>query len=103
MIDHPDNLVLMHLRELRSDLVETRADLKTEMRSLRADVASDLAAMDARSDAAHKSTREQIVGLRRAVTEYHSAVVGHGVLISEIDARVRRLEQHLNMPPIDVY
>jgi len=88
MIDHPDNLVVRHLRELRSDLVETRADLKTEMRSLRADVASDLAAMDARSDAAHKSTREQIVGLRRAVTEYHSAVVGHGVRESDVSSSI---------------
>lgn len=98
MTDQPDNLVLRHLRELRSDIGEVNAEVK----SLRADVASDLAAMDAMNNAAHKATREQIVGLRRAVTEYHSAVVGHGVFISEIDARVRRLGQHLNMPPIDV-
>lgn len=45
------------------------------MRSLRADVASDLMAT-------RKELSDQIVGLRRAVVEYHSAVIGHGVLIS---------------------
>ena len=48
-----------------------------------------------------KETSEQIAGLRRAVVEYHSAVLGHGVLISELEARVRRIEQHLSLPSID--
>ncbi len=48
-----------------------------------------------------KDTREQIVGLRRAVVEYHSAVVGHGLIISELEERVRRLEQHLNLPSLE--
>ena len=37
--------------------------------------------------------------LREAVTMYHASVLGHGVLISELDARVRRIEHHLNLPP----
>ena len=77
------------------------AELRSDIHSLRADVASDLATMQAKNDAEHKATRElgQIVGLRRAVVEYHSVVIGHGVLISELEARVRRVEQHLNLPP----
>jgi hypothetical protein len=43
--------------------------------------------------------RSEVSGLRQAVVEYHSAVIGHGVLISELDARLRRVEQHLNLPP----
>ena len=35
----------------------------------------------------------QVVGLRQAVDDYHAAVVGHGVLIGELDERVTRLEQ----------
>ncbi len=100
MADEPDNLVLQLLRQLREDVAannarmdELRAELKSDMHSLRADVASDLLAMQARNDAEHKATREQIVGLRRAVVEYHSAVLGHGALISDLEARVRRLEQ----------
>jgi len=27
-------------------------------------------------------------------------VLGHGILISELDERVRRIEQHLNLPPV---
>jgi hypothetical protein len=104
MTDEPENLVLELLRQLRADVAQTnlridvlRDELKGDMHSLRADVAADLLAMQAKNDADHKATREmvaqQIAGLRQAVVEYHSAVVGHGVLISDLDARVRRLEQ----------
>ncbi len=37
--------------------------------------------------------------LREAVTSYHASVLGHGILISELDARVRRIEHHLDLPP----
>ena len=111
MSGEPENLVLELLRGLRADvanldakLSDTKAELKSDIRSLRADVASDLATMRAENDAEHKATRkhlgDQIVGLRRAVVEYHSVVVGHGVIISELEARVRRVEQHLDLPPI---
>jgi hypothetical protein len=29
--------------------------------------------------------------------EYHSSTIGHGVLYSEIEERVRRIEQHLKL------
>jgi hypothetical protein len=116
MSGEPENLVLELLRGLRADvarletnmatkseLAELRTELKADLRSLRADVASDLATMRAENDAEHKATRkqlgDQIIGLRRAVVEYHSVVIGHGVLISELEARVRRVEQHLGLPP----
>ncbi|WP_442755326.1 hypothetical protein ACNHKD_01275 [Methylocystis sp. JAN1] len=108
MADEPDNLVLELLRGLRADVADTRvgllgeinalrSELKSDMHSLRADVASDLLAMQAKNDAEHKATREQIVGMRRAVVEYHSAVPGHGALISDLEARVRRLEQKVGV------
>lgn len=93
MADEPDNLVLQMLRQLREDI----ADTQSQIHSLRADVASDFLAMQAKNDAEHKATREQIVGLRRAVVEYHSAVLGHGALISDLEARVRRLEQKVGV------
>ena len=87
---------------MRAETANGFADLRSEMQSLRADVASDLHTLDAKIEATAAATRkdlsEQIVGLRRAVVEYHSAVIGHGVLISELEARLRRLEQHLNLP-----
>ena len=107
MAKQPDNIVIEHLRSLRGDIGDIKGDvqtLRTEMRrematksdlhSLRADVASDMLTMQ-------KDTREQIVGLRRAVIEYHSAVVGHGLIISEPEERVRRLEQHLKLPSLE--
>jgi hypothetical protein len=104
----PQSLVVELLRNIRADVarvdskvdsVETKlesakAELRSEILSLRADVAADLIA-------ARKETSEQIAGLRRAVIEYHSAVLGHGVLISELEARVRRIEQHLSLPTVD--
>lgn len=35
--------------------------------------------------------------LRQAVTGYHASVMGHGVLIPELDNRVRRIERRLDM------
>ena len=96
----PDNLVLTILREVRNDISRIQetmatkadiADVRSEMQSLRADVASDFVSME-------KRLSDQIAGLRRAVMEYHSSAIGHGVLISEFEERLRRVEQHLNLP-----
>jgi archaellum component FlaC len=101
--EQPENIVVEHLRGMRRDIGDIRSEVQTlkaemvtksDLHSLRADVASDMLAMQ-------RETREQIVGLRRAVIEYHSAVVGHGVIISELEERVRRLEQHLNLPSLE--
>ena len=51
----------------------------------------------------HKQTREQIVGLRHAVVEYPTSAIGHGILISDLEARLRRVEQHLDLPPLDAH
>ncbi len=84
----PENLVLALLRDMRADLgrMDNKmdnlgADLRSEMHSLRADVASDLASLE-------KRLSDQIVSLRRAVLEYHSSAIGHGVLISEFEQRL---------------
>ena len=107
MPGEPENLVLELLRGIRSEMGalraemgELRSELKADINSLRADVASDLLTMRAKSEAQHKATREQVDGLRRQVFEYHSSVIGHGMLISELDARVRRMEKHLDLPPV---
>jgi|SRR5271166_263933 len=116
MTTEPESLILELLRQMRAemasktDLEALRADLRaelaskdelaalgsglrSEMHSLRADVASDILSL-------RKGLSEQIVGLRRAVIEYHTSVIGHGVLISELEARMRRVEQHLNLPSL---
>ena len=110
MAEQPDSIVIEHLRGLRADIGDVKSEVQTlkgevqtlkaematksDLHSLRADVASDMLTMQ-------KETREQIVGLRRAVVEYHSAVIGDGLIISELEERVRRLEQHLNLPSLE--
>jgi hypothetical protein len=113
MADEPENLILALLRGIRAEIVDIKsematksdlADVRAELQSLRADVASDLLAMQAKADVEHKATRdevrERVDGLRRQMFEYHSSVIGHGMLISELEARVRRMEKHLDLPPI---
>ncbi len=112
MVDETENLVLHLLRrldkkvdDLGADLRSDIADVRSEMRSLRADVASDLMTVE-------KRLGDQIAGLRRSVMEYHSSAIGHGELFTELeervrvaqqqqDERIRRIEQHLNLPPQD--
>jgi hypothetical protein len=106
--EQPDNLVVHILREIRAEMAGVRSEMvtiretmatKDEIQSLRADVASDIATLDAKIDRTRKDLSDQIVGLRRAVVEYHTTVVGHGVLISEMEGRLRRVEQTLGLAP----
>jgi hypothetical protein len=110
MSEEPENLVLSLLRDIRGEIgelgSETRtefanvraemrsefSDVRAEMRSLRADVASDMIDLE-------KRLNDQIARLRRAVMEYHSSAIGHGILISELDERLRRVEQRLDITP----
>ena len=123
MSAEPESLMLRLLRDMRvelgdmraevgdmhaematkSDLAELRSELKSDMHSLRADVAADFIAVRKEFVAVGKEFSEQIVGLRRAVIEYHTSVIGHGIIISELEARVRRVEQHLNLPAIEAH
>jgi hypothetical protein len=107
-----ENLVLMLLREMRNEIADIRgdtrivrgematktdiADVRSEVRSLRADVASDLIDVE-------KRLSDRITHLNRAVMQYHSSAIGHGVLFSEIEERLRRVEQHLNLPPSETH
>ena len=103
-MSEPENLVLKHLREMRGeigdirlnmatkkDLAEGLADVRSDVKSLRADVASDLMTIE-------KRLSERISHVNSAVIQYHSTTVGHGVLIGELDERLRRVEQHLKLP-----
>ena len=71
MAGEPENLVLELLRGIRADmatkaeLADLKAEMKADMHSLRADVAADFVSMQAEN----KATRDQIVGLRRAIVE----------------------------------
>jgi hypothetical protein len=105
-LPEPENLVLTILREMRAEMA-TKSDIarldskiarldskiddvRSEVHSLRADVASDMLSLE-------KRLGDQIATVRRAVMEYHSSTIGHGVLYSEIEDRVRRIEQHLKL------
>ena len=110
MSAEPDSLILQLLRDMRAEIGDMRsdmatkadvADLRSDMMSLRADVAADIIDLRQVIGGGRKDLSEQIVGLRRAVVEYHTSVIGHGIIISELEARLRRVEQLLNITGSD--
>jgi hypothetical protein len=46
------------------------------------------------------SLEDGVASLRQTLTQYHASVMGHGILFSELEHRVRRIEEHLNLPPV---
>jgi ABC-type transporter Mla subunit MlaD len=66
-------------------------DLSTEVAGLREVVAAHDRKLD--------DLAAGLASLRDTVTHYHSSVLGHGILISELDERVRRIERHLRLEP----
>ncbi|TAN58987.1 MAG: hypothetical protein EPN20_15650 [Magnetospirillum sp.] len=67
--------VAVDVREIKADMHELKHDL------------------DGKAD------KSDLASLRLALTEYHSSVLGHGMLISEMEDRIRRIERHLGLPP----
>jgi len=94
-MSEPENLVLTLLREVRSDVKHMRDAQEHMATNL------DVAGVRLEVGASEKRLSERINHLNRAVIEYHSSTIGHGVLYSEIDERLRRVEQHLKLPPTE--
>jgi hypothetical protein len=108
----PENLVLALLRDMRTEMatktdtavlkadierLDTKIDdVRSDVKSLAADVASDMLLLE-------KRLGDQISSLRRSVMEYHSSAVGHGVLLSEFEERLRKVEQRLDIAPPESY
>ena len=73
------------LREVANTVVshdERFRDLRAEMATLRGLMCDGL----------RKEVRSDIASLRQTLTEYHASVLGHGILISELERRVLRIE-----------
>ncbi len=76
-----------------------------DLRDFRRETKVEFARVDGRIDALHGEMQREfkdipaaLTGLRQVVGAYHATVLGHGILISELDDRVRRIERHLNLP-----
>ena len=61
-------------------------------------VAADVRSFRAEVKTEFGNVRAEMADLRQAVADYHGAVIGHGVLIGELDERVRQLEQQREPP-----
>ena len=59
----------------------------------------ELAVVVNRHDRKLDDLTTDIAGLREGLTHYHATVLGHGILYSEIEQRVRRIERHLKLDP----
>ena len=58
---------------------------------------NELAEIVNRHDRKLDDLTSDVTGLREAVTHYHATALGHGILYSELDERVRRIERHLKL------
>jgi hypothetical protein len=72
--------------QLLGSVAQDVREMKVDMREMKAEMAQ-------------KVDKRDVETLRQALTEYHSSVLGHGVLISEMEDRIRRIERHLSLPP----
>jgi DNA repair ATPase RecN len=57
----------------------------------------ELAAVVNRHDLRLQDLTTDVAGLRETLTHYHATVLGHGILYSELEERVRRIERHLRL------
>jgi capsule polysaccharide export protein KpsE/RkpR len=76
--------------QIEVDLAQMKAELG-QMKSAMV-TKGDLTAMVTKADLA--AMRDE---LRSEIRGYHAAVMGHGILISELDERVTRLEDHTGL------
>jgi hypothetical protein len=67
--------------QLKSDLGQFKSETKRDFSRVHADIAV----------------------LRQEVAQYHGSVAGHGMLITEVQARLSRIEEHLNLPPFEAH
>jgi hypothetical protein len=84
LCEEPESLVLELLRSIRADIARLdgkvgalNPDLRSEIRSLRAEFAAGFAALNENIVSLCQETCEQIAAMRRDVVSYQSAVLGH--------------------------
>jgi hypothetical protein len=87
MAEEPASLILELLRRMCAELGDVRSDIsdvRSDVSQIRSDVATQSDLNTLRGDVAadilssRKEVGEQIVGLRRAVIDYRTCVIGHG-------------------------
>ncbi|MBV8615637.1 MAG: hypothetical protein JOY66_17985 [Acetobacteraceae bacterium] len=105
MSDRGNGADLGSVIAMLSGVLEGQQSVQAEIRSMRTDIQEIKGVVNQHTLTLAEHGRRlndltgQVNSLREAVTAYHASVLGHGILISELDARVRRIEHHLNLPP----
>lgn len=85
-------------------VLEGQQEMRRDIRGIRSVLNEHTAVLNEHTVLLHDHGRRlndlsaQVASLREAVTAYHATVMGHGILISELDARLRRVEHHLGLP-----
>ena len=87
--------IVAMLSQVLVDQQAFRAEVRTELAALKQDVAA------LKRDVA--SLKTDLAALNSKVEFYHSAVMGHGIMLTELDQRLRRVEHHLGLPPMSTH
>lgn len=88
------------IADLRSKLTDTACSLRSEMRSLCADVASNIAMVEKRLCDQLERLSNEISDIQQLVIENRSAINGRAAA-PELEGCMRRLEAHLKSLPED--
>jgi chromosome segregation ATPase len=90
----------------RFEAIEARLDEHTsKLNELIGTVNGHTRKLDELADIANRHQQRladlttSVADLRETLTHYHASVLGHGILLSELDERVRRIERHLRLDP----
>ncbi len=115
MSEEPENLTLALLRKLDAkieklqlevayirDVMTTKCDsvdIRKEITSFRAQFVCDLAAFEKRSFEQERRLSDRIAERRSTAVEHHFSALDHGLLLTEFEERLRRLERHVGLLP----
>ncbi len=83
--------------QLLSQVADTVLRHDRMLLELRRDMDEVKQRMATKEDLKGLATKQDLAEVREALNFYHSAVVGHGIQLTELDTRLRRVEERLGM------
>jgi hypothetical protein len=83
-----------------SDVLVSQRAFQQQVADQFAAVRRDIADMRQQIAVLTQNTDRQFAEMRQEVAAYHATVVGHGILISELDERLKLVEDRLGPEPL---
>lgn len=86
------------IQQMLMSMVQAQLQRGRQISELRAEMQAEIGRRAETNDG-FANLRSEVSGPRQQATTRHPCVLGDGVRIRELDARLRRIEEHLKLPP----